>query len=176
MVLSGAAPKVEGQGRARFVRIKDLTPERRALVNGAQPTAKRAIPIEPGDVLVAARGERDLAVRPDPDLIGAFAGLDIYLVRPDPARLDSDYLASFLNSDQITSGIRAASSRGSLPRIPKDALTDLLMPIPALARQVMIARFAACANRYEKLAREKLVAENQLFRLCLEQTFTELRG
>ena len=176
MVLSGTSPKPGGQGQARFVRIKDLTPEHRALGTGAWPTAKRAVPIERGDVLVAARGEGKLAVRPDAGLVGAFAGLDLYLVRPDPERLDPDYLASFLNSEAITRLIRASASRGTLPRIPKDALTELLVPVPALAEQVVFGRLTAAMSRYEALARAKLAAEKRWFQACLEQAFTELRG
>lgn len=176
IVLSGAAPKAEGRGHARFVRIKDLTPERRTLSTGVRPTAKRAVPIEVGDVLVAARGEGDLAVRPDAELVGAFAGLDLYLLRPDPDRLDPDYLVSFLNSEAVTGLVRASASRGSLPRVPKDALTELLVPVPTLARQMALGRMAACMDRHRMLARKKLAAEQRWFQACLEQAFTELRG
>ena len=43
----------------------------------------RARPVAAADVPLAARGERSVAVRPRDEIIGAFAALDVYLIRPD---------------------------------------------------------------------------------------------
>ena len=170
-ILSGIAPK--GKGVAHFVRIQDLTRRRGDLPTGKHPTAKRAVPIEAGDVLVAARGEGDLAFRPDDDLIGAFAGLDLYLLRPDPERLDPDYFASVLNSESIKREIRVSAVGATPLRIPKDALAELPIPLPKLERQSVIGQFAICIERYEALARRKLAAEKRWAEACLEQAFTQ---
>lgn len=175
IVLTGVAPKSGGDPSARFVQIKDLSPDRRSLAPGQRPTAKRARPIEYGDVLVASRGERALAVTTTPDLIGAFAGLDVYLVRPDARRVDGGYLASYLNLPDVASWLRASASAGSLPRIPKEALSDLEVPLPPLPRQAAIGCLCSAMERYRNLSLKKAAAENKLYETCLQQVFAENR-
>jgi hypothetical protein len=174
-IVTGISPQASGEATARFVQIKDLTPERRALATGPRPTVKRAVSIELGDILVASRGERSLAVRATPDLIGAFAGLDVYLVRPDAQRIDADYLVSFLNLPDVAASLRAAASGGSLPRIPKEALDNLMVPLPPMARQAAIGQLSGVMELYQQLALKRIAIESKLFETCLQQAFADIR-
>jgi hypothetical protein len=174
IVLTGVSPQADGDALARFVQIKDLTSESRSLAYGPRPTVKRALPIEDGDVLVASRGERGLAVKATPDMVGAFASLDVYLVRPDAECVDTDYLVSFLNLPDVASSLRAAASGGSLPRIPKETLRDLEIPLPPMHRQAAIGWLCATMEHYQHLGLKRVAAENKLFKTCLQQIFAEI--
>jgi hypothetical protein len=170
-VLTGLAPpRVRGRGTSRYAQIKDLDPGRRALVRGGAPSAARARPIQAGDVLLAARGQHNLAIRPDPGLIGAYPTLDLYLLRPKSC-VDPDYLAAFLSRQEIGHILRASTTGSSLPRIHKTALSDLRIPLPALARQRAIGALSACARRHIEVADRLRVAEAQLLDVQLKYAF-----
>ena len=161
LIVTGVAPPSEAGG-VRFIQMKDLDPERRELVRRAAPTAGRATPVERGDVLVPSRGERNLAIRPDTELLGAFPSLDLYLLRPDDGRLDPDYLAAFLSLPEVGATLRTSTAGASLPRIPKEALSELEVPTPPMERQRAIGGLAACARAQALLAVRLRDAEARL--------------
>jgi hypothetical protein len=83
MILSGLNPGAARGDPCKFLQTRDLVSADRPLLEGERPTAGRARPVAAADVLLAARGERSVAVRPRDEIIGAFAALDVYLIRPD---------------------------------------------------------------------------------------------
>ena len=172
-IRSGLAPPSASPERAAcvYVQIKDLDPGRRALTRAAAPTAGRATPIEEGDVLLAARGDRNVVVRPDSELLGAYPTLDIYLLRPDPLSLDPDYLAAFLEGEEGASALRGAKSGSGLPRLPIDAVADLRIPLPPLHRQRIIGRLSVCAKEQLSLLDRLRVAEARLAEARLAHAF-----
>lgn len=163
-VRSGLAPPPVPTERAScaYAQIADLDPTRRRLVHAGAPTAGRATPIEAGDILVAARGERTTVARPDGGLLGAYPGLDLYLVRPDPQRLDADYLAAFLTSQQGDGLLRGVRAGSALPRLPIDALAGLDVPLPPLARQRLIGQLATCLREQASLLEQRRDAQARL--------------
>ena len=175
LIVTGVAPPSDGGG-GRFIQMKDLDPERRQLVRRAVPTAGRATPVERGDVLLPSRGDRTLAIRPDSELLGAFPSLDIYLVRPDEGRLDPDYLAAFLSLPQVGAALRTSTAGASLPRIPKEALSDLEVPTPPLQRQRAIGGLAACARTQALLATRLRNAEARLATAHLASAFQTIEA
>jgi hypothetical protein len=108
-ILSGLNPGGARGNPCKFVQMRDLVWPGRALLEGERPTAGRARPVEAADVLLAARGERSVAVRPRDDMIGAFVALDVYLIKPDLRRLDADYLAAFLARTYIGTQLRIST-------------------------------------------------------------------
>jgi hypothetical protein len=151
-VFTGLAPKPgTGPRSVGFIQIKDLTRERRSLVRGAKPLVKRAHPVREGDVLLAARGEHNIATVAEGDLIGAYPTLDVYLIRPLPRRLDSHYLAAFLRLPANNRLLKASTSGVLVPRVPKAALEDLVIPLPPLDRQRVLGQWAEAAAREVEL-------------------------
>lgn len=178
IIRTGLAPPPGPLERASssYVQMKDLDRGRRSLTRAGAPTAGRATPIAQGDVLVAARGERNLVVRPDAELLGAYPTLDVYLVRPDPSRLDPDYLAAFLDAEETGRSLRASKAGASLPRIPKEALAELSVPAPPIARQRAIGALAVCARRHAELSTRLQAAEARLADTRLFHLFRKDRG
>ena len=100
--------------------------------------------------------------RPTPDMIGAFVGLDVYLVRPAIRRVDPDFLFIALNDIAAVRQLKASATAGALPRIPKQALDDVLLPLPPMEKQRRIARLGILAADCERLLRQRLAAEAKL--------------
>lgn len=170
-VLSGLPGGSAAEGEARFVRLADLgdmvagAPVN--LAHGARPTVARATPIDAADILVAARGASTIATSPTSDVIGAYISLDLYLIRPDQSRIDPAYLRAVLQLPSTQTAFSGARQGSNLQRLPKDALEDLLIPLPPLHRQKMIAELSGAfddevrilsqlRDRYSLLARETL--------------------
>lgn len=147
-VLSGVPVREAKDGSARFMRLSDLTEIKAgripSLALGEPPTVARALTIEEGDLIVGARGaETDVCVANEA-MLGAFISLDLYLVRPNRALINSQYLAAFLELP-ATQAVFASSKQGSgLARLPKEALEKAEVPVPPLHSQQLIAGLALC--------------------------------
>lgn len=151
LISSGVAPEKPGADPVRFVQIRDLAGARRDLTIGDRPMVARALPIQAGDVLLAARGERTLAAEADEGMFGAFTTLDVYLVRPDPAHLDPSFLLAFLLLPQTGVKLRASTAGASLPRIARDDIAQLELPDLTIERQRSIGQLARAHRSYREL-------------------------
>jgi hypothetical protein len=174
IILSGVNPEPASDDACRFVQIRNLSADGDDLLNGRQPTAGRAVPIKPGDILLAARGERVSVIRAREVHFGAYVALDIYLIRPDQARIDPDYLVAFLSRTETGAVLRKSTAGASLPRIPKDALADLQIPMPTIERQKAIGGVAACIHHRHQLASRLIAVESMLAKTSLERAFAQL--
>ena len=173
-ILSGVSPEPASDDGCRFVQIRNLGADDRDLLVGRRPTAGRAVPIQPGDILLAARGERASAMKAKEFQLGAYIALDIYLIRPDQARLDPDYLLAFLMRPETSASLRKSTAGASLPRIPKDAIADLQVPLPPIERQKAIGGVASCIHRRRELSSRLIAVESMLAETSLERAFAQL--
>jgi hypothetical protein len=114
-ILGGLTPGATRGDACKFAQMRELVWSDCPLLQGERPTAGRARPVGAADVLLAARGERSVAVRPRDDMIGAFVTLDVYLIKPDVRRLDPDYLAAFLARPDVGMQLRLSTAGASLP-------------------------------------------------------------
>ncbi|WP_375390437.1 hypothetical protein [uncultured Sphingomonas sp.] len=174
VILSGVNPEPSTNDGCRFLQIRNLSTDDSDHIVGRRPTAGRAVPIQGGDVLLAARGERASAVQARASQFGAYVALDIYLIRPDLTRLDSDYLVAFLMRPATGVLLRKSTAGASLPRIPKDAIADLELPLPPLGRQKLIGGVASCIRRRRELADRLIAVESMLAEASLERVFAQL--
>lgn len=168
-MISGVSAPGAGEGVVLYVQIKDLRPNGAPATMGPVPTAKRAAPIESTDLLVPSRGEEVAAVRASQAMVGGYVALDVYLVRPDLARVDPDYLLVALNSGTALKQFKTAATVGTLPRIPKHALEDVVLPLPSRTAQDKIAKIGALAQRFEAMQRQKAEAEARLHATVLSR-------
>jgi hypothetical protein len=151
IVLSGVPVRERKGGSARFIRLSDLTEIKDGrtpdLASGEPPAVARALTIEDGDLIVAARGMATDVCVATGAVVGAFISLDLYLVRPNGALINSQYLAAFLELP-ATQAVFTSSKQGSgLSRLPKEALEQVEVPVPPLHSQQLIAGLALCFER-----------------------------
>ena len=154
-VMTGMAPVAirpqAAVAAAKFLSIKDLDVSKRELRTAAEPDAKRATPVEPGDVLLAARGDRPAVIEADEALFGAYPTLDVYLIRPDPLQLLPGFLVAWLSQERVAANLRSATSGVLIPRIPIALLKELPIPLPSLQRQHLIGTLAQAMRRESDL-------------------------
>jgi len=175
IIFSGVNPEPANEDGCRFVQIRNLGAGDVDLLLGRRPTAGRAVPIQQGDILLAARGERASAIKAKKSQFGAYVALDIYLIRSDPGQLDPDYLVAFLMRPETGVILRKSTAGASLPRIPKDAIAGLQIPLPSIERQKVIGGLASCIQRRRELASRLIAVESTLAETSLERAFALLR-
>ena len=78
----------------------------------------------------------------DERIIGAFISLELYLVRPDTQKIHPSYLKAVLRLPSSQAALAAHKQGTGLTRIPKEALAQLEIPLPALETQRKIADLA----------------------------------
>ena len=161
-VLSGVLPPKGADCEASYVQIRDLRDPAGHLLKGPEPTTRRATSIRADDLLVPSRGEEISAFRPSSNMFGAFVGLDVYLVRPANERVDPAFLFVALNDIGTIRQLKASATGGALPRIPKQALEHVLLPVPSMDDQRAIARIGTLVARCEALQHRRGVAEARL--------------
>jgi restriction endonuclease S subunit len=157
-VLSGVTIKEDAAGRARFVRLSDLSDLKSGrtpiLARGVVPEVARALSIDSGDLIVAARGSATDVCIADESVFGAFVTLDLYLIRPNGTKVDTQYLFAFLTLP-TTQALFAAGKQGSaLARLPKEELAKIKVPLPPMQTQRMIADLACSFEQEGKILRK----------------------
>ena len=145
-VLSGVSVREIKNGLARFMRLSDLSDVMAGrlpvLAVGEAPIVARALTIEEGDLIVGARGATTDVCLATNAIFGAFVSLDLYLVRPDKAKVDPQYLAAFLDLPATRSHFAGGKQGSGLARLPKDALESMRVPVPPMRAQILIAALA----------------------------------
>lgn len=157
-VLSGVSIKEAAEGQARLMRLSDLSDLKAGriptLVRGEVPDVARALNIEAGDLIVAARGfATDICIANE-GVFGAFISLDLYLVRPNTAKVDPQYLYAFLRLPGTQAQFAAGKQGTALARLPKDALEKIRVPLPPMHTQRMIADLAVSFEEEGKILKK----------------------
>lgn len=157
-IFSGLPLRETEHGSARLVRLSDISDLKGgrvpALASGEVPDVARAVTIESGDLIVAARGIATEVLLADDALFGAYVSLDLYLVRPDCTTVDPHYLCAFLTLP-ATQSVFAANKQGSgLARLPKEALEKMQVPLPSMNVQRLIAGLACSFQEETRLLKK----------------------
>jgi type I restriction enzyme S subunit len=111
--------------------------------------------LERGDVLIART----------PDPVGracvfpgvgqlAVTAVDVCIVRVDPAVIDSNYLAHFLNSSNALRQVASKASGSTRQRISRSNLGTIIIPLPPLEEQRRIAAILDKAHRITLLQKD----------------------
>lgn len=173
-VIMGIAPNNPGQGSARYIQIRDLRGERAEPMHADAPTVARATPVREQDILFASRGDPAPVGLADPFLAGGFVTPDVYLIRPSPGLVDPAYLLSFLRQSTVQAALRRATAGSLLPRIPKPALEQLVIPLPPIARQRAIGKLVMEMERRAQLFDKRLKSEVTMHTHIMNQIFSEI--
>lgn len=141
-----------------MMRLSDLSDVKSgripALVKGVVPDVERALSIETGDLIVAARGvSTDVLLASEP-IFGSHISLDLYLVRPDCTKVDPNYLFAFLTLPATQAAWAWQKQGSSLARLPKEALEKTAVPLPPLQVQRLIAGLASSYAEESRLLKE----------------------
>jgi hypothetical protein len=154
-VFTGISIRESEQGAERFMRLSDLSDLKAGriptLTTGDAPGVARAQRIEEADLIVGARGPAtDICIAND-QLFGAYVSLDLYLVRPDRTRVNSQYLAAFLRLPATQAQFTSGKQGSGLARLNKDALEQTGVPLPPMHVQRLIAGLSFSFDEEDRL-------------------------
>jgi hypothetical protein len=157
-VLSGVTIKEDAAGPARFMRLSDLSDLKAGrmpvLARGVVPEVARALNIESGDLIIAARGSATDVCIASESVFGAFVSLDLYLVRPNGTKVDPHYLCAFLTLPGTQAQLAAGKQGSALARLPKDELEKIKVPLPPIQTQRMISDLACSFDEEGKILKK----------------------
>jgi hypothetical protein len=177
-VLVGATTEVDPAGPAVVLRLSDFAGDQLRPEWGVKAWIRRgeASQLRPADVVLRARGESYPARVAGAELEGAFANSDFLVVRPASDRLDSHYLAAFLNLP-ATQGRLGAQLHGSIaPRLTREALAALELPLPSLTEQRGIAGLAQAMEAEQGLLHRLSALTQQRHQALLRDIMEKARG
>lgn len=162
---AGSVP-LTGPGDAVYVQARNLRGGSLNLddaVRGPAPVrASDRARLAPDDLIVNSRGQSNravLAVGIDGDV---FVSLDLLLVRPQTGRVLPAFLATYLNLPSTQAALAEHRTAATLPRLPLEALANLAVPLPKMARQASIASLAEEAMRERSLVQDLMGRRERL--------------
>lgn len=114
-----------------------------------------------GDVLFRSRGTRNTAIALTQEAEASpVAVLPLMILRPDPALLDAQYLAWFINQPQAQRYFDSCARGTNLRMIPKRCIEELEVAVPDLETQQQVAEIDSLARREYELT--TLLADKKL--------------
>ncbi len=132
-----------------------------------QVTIGLAEQLQPGDILFAGKGGRCQAYHFDlPER--TIAGSLFVVIRTKASVLDPGFLLWFLNSPTAQVHFKTSMVGTLVPNVPLAALKELIIPLPPIGRQRLIARVHQLALREEQLSIE--LSEKR--KVLVERTLT----
>lgn len=111
--------------------------------------------LHPGDVLFAAKGSKNFATVFEAHNPPSVASTSFFVLKNIDANVYSEYLAWFLNSPSTQTILKSKAKGTAIPSITKQALEELMLPLPTLEQQKTIVKIAKLQSKASEL-REKL--------------------
>ena len=123
----------------------------------------------PKDILFRSRGQYTTAwVVPESIKEPVIAVTPLFVIRPNSERIDSSYLAWFLNQRITQQYFRQSSQGQTIQMISKKVLENVVLTLPSMLRQQEIANVASLAARQHRLEARLLQCQHELLTLQLE--------
>lgn len=151
----------------RVIQVKDLsTTGDIALLDELDavqlpPAAKRSI-VNPGDVLLAARGTQMKAALVPEALAGAVATSNLLHIRPEPQVVLPEVLVAFFLGRDGQEMLAARSQGTAIRSLTVSAIAEMPVPVPDITTQRKISAMWRAASTYR---REAAVAAHARWRL-----------
>lgn len=109
-----------------------------------------------GDILFQSRGSQHPVVVVNQPVRG-IAALGLHVLRPNPQRVRSEYLAWYFNHPKIQAKLKDSARGSQIPFVSKGDLVEFLIPVPPIEIQEKIVIV------------ERLRREERHLALCLEE-------
>lgn len=150
------APDPSSLYRVPVLQAKDVDHEAVALrstdlMETDIPTDPAPYMPDPGDLIFLARGHRHWALPVDESMPHFLAPSYFFILRADPSKVRSAYLAWYINRQPTQDLLRTIAKGSNIPFISKADLANVSVPTPDLATQEKIAELAALGRREESL-------------------------
>ena len=109
--------------------------------------------LQPGDLALPARGERqDVAlIDNQEDARPLVAASFLHVIRPDPDRVDAEYLAWWLNQPRMQGRLRAFVRGSNMPFLPLADTRMIKVTLPPLEVQRRVAELGRLSTRESEI-------------------------
>lgn len=128
-----------------------------------------------GDILVRLR-EPNVAVHIDEESAGLVIPSLMSIVRVDDDRVNSEFLAYYLNSTTIKRALKDKIKGTTIPMIKTKDLEDLDVILPPLEEQKRVVEFLKLSQREAELLDELRKQKEQFGQAILDTIITRNRG
>jgi hypothetical protein len=163
------------KGVCQIIQIKDLDDQGSLRTEGLHRLTLEAsnharYQVNQGDVLFLSRGNRNLAMPVEVSLENTIAAGYFFILKLNSATVLPEYLAWYINSAPAQQFIQNVARRGSyMPVVPKSALEDLEVDVPALRTQQTIIALDKLSKKERSLLHNLEQRRSELVRaLCLQ--------
>ena len=128
---------------------------------------------KPGDLVIAKLGVDPGVAAVIPESCGSgIIPADVVRFRGDPAIIDHDYLARFLNSPKSKRQIEQRSRGSTRIRVNLTALREILVDVPSLDEQRTIAAILDKADEVSSQSNDALNMRTNLIRSVFSEMFS----
>lgn len=103
--------------------------------------------LQAGDVLLVGKGSANHAAVWQGSAEDTLASNTLYVIRPNRQQVLPAYLAGYLNSTPAQAWFATHQKTGTVNVLSREALNELLVPVPPLATQQRMVRLAAASRR-----------------------------
>lgn len=103
--------------------------------------------LQPGDVLLVGKGSANHAAVWPGSLEATLASNTLYVIRPNPQQVIPEYLAGYLNSTPAQAWFATHQKTGTVNVLSREALNELLIPLPPIETQKRMVRLTAASRR-----------------------------
>lgn len=115
--------------------------------------------VAPGDVLFAARGNKNFGIAVEPQWINPFpdtfeniiAASHFYILKPNTTRVIPDYLAWSINLPETQRLLQSMATGSHTKMIPKSSFEDIELEVPSIDTQHKIVSLHLLAERERRL-------------------------
>ncbi|MEQ8906405.1 restriction endonuclease subunit S [Ekhidna sp.] len=157
--------KHDPEGEVSVIQLKDLDSDYTEIGSSMSLVSSDSISskyfLKAGDVLFISKGSNNYAIHFDKD--GSYVAASAFFVlRPKVDKVDSRYLAWYLNQKHIQQYIKDNRAGTYVPNVNKGTIESLQIDIPPINIQKIIARISFLQNREYLLMNELMAKREQL--------------
>ncbi|MBI9081285.1 MAG: restriction endonuclease subunit S [Pseudodesulfovibrio sp.] len=153
------------EGTISVVQLKNVDPvlgvNEKRLPKVVPTGRRRPTFLEEGDILFVNRGMRFFGALVDKPLEKTVAAPHFFIIKANSAVVRPDYLAWFLNGKMAQRYYSQCAAGTALPHITRRTLEALVVEVPPLERQALIAKVYQCHLRERELT-ERLINRREL--------------
>lgn len=165
----------DAQGNVRVLQIRDLrshlTPLAENLLLIKAPESAAARPLQPGDVVIPARGDHYHAVNfnlHEPTI----ASSQLLMLRATSPEILPQYLCWALNQPEAQHALRNATRGTSMPLLSRESLGEIDIPLPSLATQRKIIELQELWEREQQLTQQLLNNREAMLKGMVQKLMT----
>lgn len=128
--------------------------------------------LQPGDVLVSARGFSKAKLFTEPSK-KAVAASSVFVLTPKNDDVSSEFIAMFFNSIPGIKAMLELSSSGSVRSITKESMGQIIIPEIPPDKQQSLGKAVQAIDDYRALITEKQLYLDQIRTTIISKTFKE---